>query len=107
MRKVAQYDEVSPSYHGTTREVPTNALPAFLEPYIFPKYLTDDTRETSYLESPELIAGLAEQVLACYESTYDWQKAFDTATVEIEEFTEVRKQVLLMLPEEIQQVVSN
>lgn len=106
MKKVAQMDEVSPSYHGTTRDVPTEALPAFLEPYIFPKYLTDDTRETSYLESPELIASLAEQVLAYYDQTGDWQQAFDIATVEVKEFPEVRRRVLIILPEEIQQIIS-
>lgn len=106
MRKVAQGDEVSPSYHGTTRDVPTNALPAYLEPYIFPKYLTDATRETSYLDNPELIAALAEQVLSCYEPLYDWQQAFDTATAEVKEFPEVRRRVLMMLPDEIQQKVS-
>lgn len=106
MREVAQRDELSPSYHGTTRDVPTEALPAYLEPYIFPKYLTDATRETSYLENPELIATLAEQVLAHYELTYNWQQAFDTATAEIGEFPEVRRRVLMMLPEEIQQEIS-
>lgn len=105
MKRTAQYDEVSPTYHGTTRDVPTGALPAFLEPFIFPRYLTDATRETSYLEDPKLIAALAEQVLACYEPLRDWQRAFDAATTEIKEFPEVRRRVLRMLPEEIQQEV--
>lgn len=106
MKKAAGNDEISPTYHGTTRDVPTEALPAFLEPFIFPKYLTDATREISYLEDPELIATLAEQVLASYEVTHDWQQAFDSATADVEKFPEVQRRVLLLLPEELQREIS-
>jgi len=100
----AQRDEVSPSYHGTTRDVPGVPLPPFQQPFIFPKYLTDATRELSYLEDPEKLALLAEGVLSGYEG--DWQQAFDSTLVEVEEFPEVRRRVLMLLPEEVQQVVS-
>jgi len=106
VRRTSQRDEVSPTYHGTARDVPGAPLPAFLEPYIFPKYSTDETRELSYLENPDMLATLAENVLAGYESLRSWQQAFDAALAEIEELPEVRRRVFLLLPEEVQQEIS-
>lgn len=110
MRRKSQRDEVAPAYHGTTRDVPVAPLPAFQEPYIFPKYLTDDTRELSYLENPELLGVLAEGVLAAYEGLRGveaaWQQAFDFALADVEEFPEVRRRVFILLPDEIQREVS-
>lgn len=106
MRGIAQRDEVSPSYHGTTRDVPGTPLPAFLEPYIFPKYLTEDTRELSYLESPDMLLEFAIDVLASYEDLQDWQQSFNNALADVEEFPEVRRRVFLLLPEEVQQQIS-
>jgi hypothetical protein len=102
--KKAQRDESSPSYQETTRDT-GEPLPAFLEPYIFPKYLTDETRELSYLEDPEMLSRLAENVLASYDVLRDWQQAFEFALTDVEEFPEVRRRVFRLLPEDVQQAV--
>jgi hypothetical protein len=102
-------DEVSPTYHGTGREVPVISLPAYPEAHPhgldFPRYLTDDVRELSYLENPEMLTKLAEDVIANFTKVSDWQQAFDNALTEVEDLPEIRRRIFQLLPTEVQQMV--
>jgi len=99
--RVAQQREHT--YHGTTYDVPGAPLPAFLEPFVFPKYITDDVREQSLLQ---LVPDIAETVVSLAGSG-SWQEIFDNVLVDMgaDEFSEVRRRVFQMLPPEIQSEV--
>lgn len=98
---IAQQREYT--YHGTTRDVPGAPLPAFLEPFIFPKYITDEVREQSLLQ---LVPEIAEEIVS-HAGSGTWQEIFENALIDIgaEEFSEVRRRVFQLLPEEIQEEI--
>ena len=89
------------TYHGTSYDVPGSPLPAFQEPYIFPRYNTDDVRELSLLE---LVPDIAETVVSLTSTGVPWQEAFDQVLVDMDanEFSAVRRRVFRLLPEEAQ-----
>jgi len=89
------------TYHGTSYDVPGTPLPAFQEPYIFPRYNTDDVRELSLLQ---LVPDIAETVVSNVGIGVPWQEAFDQVLVDMDayEFDEVRRRVFQLLPEEAQ-----
>jgi hypothetical protein len=92
------------TYHGTSYDVPGAGLPAFLEPFIFPKYNTEEVREQSLLE---LVPEMAEAVVSYAGSGTPWQDVFDSVLDDLDagEFSEVRRRVLQLLPHEIQEEV--
>jgi len=91
------------TYHGTTYDVPGAPLPAFLEPFIFPKYITDEVREQSLLQ---LVPEIAEEIVA-HAGSGPWQEVFESVLTDIgaEEFDEVRRRVFQLLPEGIQEAI--
>lgn len=91
------------TYHGTTYDVPGAPLPAFMEPFIFPKYVTDEVREQSLLQ---LVPEIAETVVS-QAGSGPWQEIFESVLIDIgaEEFGEVRRRVFQLLPEEIQTAI--
>ncbi len=99
-KRIAQ--ETSPSYQQTSPD--TGApLPAYLEPYIFPRYITDEVREQSLLElAPEIAETIVSQM-----GKGSWQSVFDEVLKEIgaDEFSEVRRRVFQGLPEDIQREI--
>ena len=99
-KRIAQ--ETSPSYFGPVRD--TGApLPAYLEPYIFPRYITDEVREQSLLElAPEIAKTIVSQM-----GEGSWQKVFDDVLEEIgaDEFSEVRRRFFQGLPGDIQREI--
>jgi hypothetical protein len=99
MRIKAQQRE--PTYHGTSYDVPGAPLPAFLEPYIFPRYNTDEVRELSLLQ---LAPDIAETVVFNAGMGVPWQDAFEKVLVDMDanEFSEVRRRVFQLLPENAQ-----
>jgi hypothetical protein len=98
-RKEAQ--ESSPSLLETAYDVPGVPLPAFQEPYIFPKYITDEVRELSLLQ---LVPDLAEAIVSELASGSSAQETFDAILTNVgaNEFDEVRRRVFQNLPTEIQ-----
>ena len=86
------------TYHGTTRDVPGTPLPAFQEPYIFPRYNTEDVRELSLLQ---LVPDIAETIVSI---GVPWQDTFDQVLMDMDanEFSEVRRRVFQLLPAEVQ-----
>jgi len=103
MKRPREAQETSPSFQQTTPD--TGApLPAFLEPFIFPKYITDEVREQSLLQ---LVPEIAETIVSQLGSG-TLQEIFDGVLAEIgaEEFGEVRRRVFQLLPEEIQEEIT-
>ena len=105
LRRVAQ--ETSPRLLETGYDVPGTPLPAYLEPYIFPKYLTDDVREQSLLS---MVPDIVEAVVA--GSGESWQEIFDSVLADLDEdlspggaFSEVRRKVWQQLPPDLQMEV--
>ena len=88
------------TYHGTSYDVPGTPLPAFQEPYIFPRYNTDEVRELSLLE---LVPEIAETIVS-QAGSGPWQDIFDGVLTEMDasEFEEVRRRVFQLLPPEVQ-----
>jgi len=86
------------TYHGTSYDVPGTPLPAFQEPYIFPRYNTEDVRELSLLQ---LVPDIAETIV---DIGAPWQNTFDRVLEEMDasDFSEVRRRVFQLLPEEVQ-----
>lgn len=86
------------TYHGTSYDVPGTPLPPFQEPYIFPRYNTEDVRELSLLE---LVPDIAETIVSIGSP---WQDAFDLVLEDMDasEFGEIRRRVFQLLPEEVQ-----
>ena len=76
------------SYHGTSYDVSDSPLPAFQEPFIFPKYVTDDTREKSLLQ---LVPEIVETIVMLIGEGASPKDAFIAATTDIgaDEFREV------------------
>lgn len=85
------------TYHGTSYDVPGTPLPAFQEPYIFPRYNTDEVRELSLLQ---LVPDIAETVVSNAGVGVPWQEAFDKGLedMDADEFSEVRRRVFQQLP---------
>lgn len=88
------------TYHGTSYDVSDSPLPAFQEPYIFPRYNTDEVRELSLLE---LVPEIAETIVS-QAGSGPWQDIFDGVLTEMDanEFDEVRRRVFQLLPPEVQ-----
>lgn len=86
------------TYHGTSYDVSDTPLPAFQEPYIFPRYNTEDVRELSLLQ---LVPDIAETIISIGAP---WQGTFDQVLMDMDasEFSEVRRRVFQLLPEEVQ-----
>lgn len=93
--------ENSPSLQETSYDVPGVPLPAFQEPYIFPRYVTDEVREQSLLQ---LVPDLAESIISQLGGEASAQEIFDKTLADIgaNEFDEVRRRVFQHLPKEIQ-----
>lgn len=96
-----RYSVEEQSYHGTSYDVSDSPLPAFQEPFIFPKYVTDDTREKSLLQ---LVPEIVETIVMLTGEGASPRDAFMSATTDIgaDEFREVIRKVLQSLPETIQ-----
>lgn len=104
MRRSREAQQREHTYHGTSYDVPGAGLPAFLEPYIFPKYNTEEVREQSLLElAPEM----AEAVVSYVGSGAPWQDIFESVLDDLDAgaFSEVRRRVFQLLPPEIQEEV--
>jgi len=99
-RRVSIAQQREYTYHGTTHDVPGAPLPAFLEPFIFPRYVTDEVREQSLLQ---LVPEIAETVMS-HAGSGPWQEIFESVLVDIgaEDYGEVRRRIFQMLPEGIQ-----
>jgi len=89
------------SYHGTSSDVSGSPLPAFQEPFIFPKYVTDDTREKSLLQ---LVPEIVETIVMQIGEGVSPKEAFTLAVADMgaDEFNEVKRKILQGLSETMQ-----
>lgn len=86
------------TYHGTSYDVPGTPLPAYQEPYIFPRYITEEVRLLSLID---LVPDMAETIVSIGEP---WQDSFNRVLMDMDsnEFDEIRRRVFQLLPEEVQ-----